>query len=430
MVQRIELCGRVWAVGLRWAEPAQKMLSLKTLLQQARNLDAAFDAAARHKVGSKSQQYGFAAIGEGWPEFASVHALCPFLKLEESFLGLFCLRSVDGKLFWWLCLRLNSVHAEFGDQVFEDAAEAKATAELMAQASGLQAHISESPMASAEWLEEHLEFSRMDRWIFDRGHLVNLTKLASRSTVRRLGILFTVLFLIFGISGLWSFLSERSAMDVARQSREARKQRKLEIESQPEKFFNMEWQTKPHPAAFAAGCLEAMLALPLSSNGWELKSASCNGKTLNLEWSHARGARFVRLPDKAKLDKSNPGIAKAAFPIKALPAMRRPDGPGTDHYLLVDRESMVKLLSEITQISVARLAPIKFKPQQKRTVENVSITAPWHEASLELSAIPDVLVSNGKSSLFNLLAEIPGLSIESISFNKEWKLRGSVYARH
>ena len=430
MLERVELHGRVWAIGLRWAEPIHKMVSLKALLRQAQELDVAFDTAARHKSGRKSQQYGFAAIGETWPEFHSVHALCPFLKLDDSFLGLFCLRSIDGRLFWWLCLRLNNVYAEFGDQIFEDAEEAKATVKLMAQASGLSPHISESPMASTEWLEERLEFSHWSGWFFDRGHLVNLTKLASRATIRRISIIAITLCLVFGISGFWSFFSEKAALDAARQTQEARKQRKAEIESHPENFFKMEWQTKPHPAAFASACLESMLALPLSSNGWELKSAVCNGKTLSLEWSHARGARFTRLPENAKLDKGNPRIARSSLPVQTLPNMKRSDGPGTDHHQLVDRDSMVKLLSEITQISVARLAPVKFKPQQKRTIEKVTIAAPWHEASLELSAIPDVLVSNSKSSLFTLLSEIPGLSIESISFEKEWKLRGSVYARH
>jgi len=32
--------------------------------------------------------------------------------------------------------------------------------------------------------------------------------------------------------------------------------------------------------------------------------------------------------------------------------------------------------------------------------------------------------------LFPMLAEIPGLTVESITFNNGWSMKGSIYARH
>ncbi len=422
-----------WAVGLRWPPPAGgRFAGHGALLARARELDESFDVSARCH-GKQGVQFGFGAAGDSWARYAPVPALCPCLDVPPDFLGLFSFRSTEGKEFWWLHLRMGGVVAEFGDQVFHSEQEARDALALMEKIAGLPAETADSPMASAMYLEERVRLTPLEKWTFGKGHLSNLKKLASYSTVRRVAGLAAILTIMIGIIFSWSYYADRAAREAAQQARRERIQRKADLENHPEKFFPMTWQEKPLATDFAAACLPVMMDLPLSSNGWELQSAVCNGKKVNLEWKHASGAGFTRLPDGARLDEKDLRTARSSIALKPVDS-RRPDGPGTDHFMLLDREESLGLLAEITQATAARLNPPRFRPRKTRVIDKVSVTAPWHEADWELSGIPDLLMEHRTGpdgiSLFAMLAEIPGLSIESVTFNNGWSMKGSIYARH
>ena len=76
----------------------------------------------------------------------------------------------------------------------------------------------------------------------------------------------------------------------------------------------------------------------------------------------------------------------------------------------------------------------RYRGQKVITIDKVKVVAPWHEADWELSGIPDLLMEPGPGpdgmGLFPMLAEIPGLTVESITFNNGWSMKGSIYARH
>lgn len=422
-----------WAVGLRWLPPAKRRFTgHKALLAQAQEMDDAFDVSARCHD-KQGVQFGFGAAGESWARYAPVPALCPCLDVPPDFLGLFSLRSTDGKEFWWLHLRIGGAVAEFGDQVFYSEQGARDSLTLMKKIAGLQAETGDSPMASAMFLEDRVRLTPLEKWALGKGHLSNLKKLASHSTVRRVAGLAAILTVIFGVAFCWSYYADRAAREAARQTRQERTQRKADLENHPEKFFPMAWQEKPLATDFAAACLPVMMDLPLSSNGWELQSAVCNGKRVNLEWKHASGANFIRLPDGARLDEKDLRTARSSIALMPVQS-RRPDGSGTDHSMLLNREESLGLLAEITQATATKLNPPKFKAQKNRTIDKVKVIAPWHEADWELSGIPDLLMEPGPGpdgmGLFPMLAEIPGLTVESITFNNGWSMKGSIYARH
>ena len=422
-----------WAVGLRWLPPVKRrFVGHKALLAQVQEMDESFDVSARCHS-KQGVQFGFGAAGESWARYAPMPALCPCLDVPPDFLGLFSFHSTEGKEFWWLHLRIGGAVAEFGDQVFYSEQEARDALALMKKIAGLQVETGDSPMASAMFLEDRVRLTPLEKWVRGKGHLSNLKKLASHSTVRRMAGLAAIVTVILSVAFFWSYYADRAAREAARQAREERIQRKTDLESHPEKFFPMTWQEKPLATDFVAACLPVMMDLPLSSNGWELQSAICNGQKVTLEWKHASGADFIRLPDGARLDEKDLRTARSSIALKPVDS-RRPDGPGTDHFMLLNREESLGLLAEITQSTATKLTPPSFRPQKNRTIDKVKVIAPWHEANWELSSIPDLLMESKTGpdgiGLFAMLAEIPGLTVESITFNNGWSMKGSIYARH
>lgn len=435
-MELVSLNGTTWVVGLRWEPPLkQRFMGNRALLNRAQEMDESFDASASYTAPQKQgRQYGFGAVGDAWAHFATAPALCSCLDVPDSFLGLFSLRSSkDSKEFWWIHLRIGGVLGEFGDQMFSSREDAGRALAMQIKASGLKPELHESPMTSAAWLEERLRFTPLDKWVLAKGHLSNLHRLASRSTVNRMSGFICTLAIILCITLAWNHFAEQAALDAARLALQAKLQRKADMESNPEKFFTMEWQQKALSTDFAANCLPAMMALPLASNGWELSSAVCHGEKLNIEWKYASGAGFLFLPEGARLDEKNERKADSIKSLGKVP-LRRPDGPGTEYTMLLRREEATGMLAEITQSTGTKLSPPRFQNQKTTKQDNVTVTAPWHEAVWELSSIPDLLMEHKGGpdgmSLFEMLAEIPGLSLSSITFNGSWSMKGHIYAKH
>lgn len=425
--------GQKWALGLRWMPPQKwRPAGMRTLREKAHAIDEEFDVCAWRRV-RKEVQFGFGTVGGGWKEYAGAHALCACLSLPDtSFLGLFQLRSTQGRSFWWLLLKMNGQYGQLGDRIFHDEEEAKEAVRLIEKTSGLSVREFGSHEESLQWIGEYARLSRLERWILDKGALANLNRRASSGTVRIVSLGVGIIALVVGIAGTHAYFADAAFTATAQRLRQERQRRQDDIEKHPEKFFAMEWQGKPAPAAFAASCLGPMMELPLSSNGWELAVARCNGKSISLEWKHASGAAFTRPPQGAKLDDKDARTARSQRPVGA-PGKGRWDGEGTDYRLLLTRDEAIGELSDITQSSAAKLKMPKFRPPKKQAIDkSTSVTAPWRDGDWGLSSIPDVLLDTSSpagSGLFQLLGAIPGLSIDAIVFDGEWSVKGSIYAR-
>lgn len=431
-MELVALNHKLWTAGLRWDAPVRRFLpSHAVLLREARNLDEDLDSAACLRTPA-GFQHGFGAAGDSWKRFAPAPSLCACLDLPASFLGLFRLATADGKEVWWLHLRIGGVVAEAGDQVFFSEQEAREALGLLQNFSTLQPELHETPEDSIAWLRPRLRSRILDR-MAGRGTLGNLAAPLSHTAIRRLVALGMVCALVIGAVYAWRYYSEQTARETARQAHLAKLQRKSDLESHPEKFFEMSWQKAPLAVDRASACLPVMMSIPLSSNGWELHSAVCDGKKVSLAWQYASGAGFVLLPDGARLDEQNQRVARSSLPLAPV-AVNRRDGKGTDQALLLSREEVTGILSEITQATGTRLSPIKFAAQEKKEIDKISVTAPWHKCTWDLSQIPDVLmtVSAGPDgvSLFHMLSEIPGLTLDTITFDGDWSIRGTVYAKH
>ena len=379
-MELITLKKTTWVLGLRWMAPVRQRLMGHKALSELQ--DEEFNAAARRTT-AQGIQYGLGTV-ETWSNYSSATALCSCLRCPDSFLGIFKLCAPDpalgpAKEFWWLHLRIDGVVSEYGDQVFFSSEEAASFASLLEKFSGLPVEHYESIRESELWLEEHIQFSTLDKLIA-KGHLSNLRSMASRSTILRLTILGILLAIMLGTFFIYDHFTEKAALESAVLRKQEHAARMEDMQRHPERFFPMEWQQQPLASDAAAACLPGLLALPLASNGWELKSASCIGQKINIEWQYAEGATFT------------------------------------------------------TQASGARLSLPQFKAQKTRNIDKkTKITAPWHEGTWELSELPDILMDDRageKVGLFEFLTAIPGLCVESIKFDGKWAVKGKIYARH
>lgn len=174
-----------------------------------------------------------------------------------------------------------------------------------------------------------------------------------------------------------------------------------------------------------------MMDVPLSSQGWTLEQASCDGKTVGLQWLHADGGSFVRPPDNGTLDKQNARRARSSRRAGSVTLSPRSDGPGTDYRLLLSVEKVSALLYELAQTTNTKLK-LSFKKTTK-TIDKVTITAPWQVGSWEISDVPDLLMGAGvtgdRSGFFETLSVIPGLTVSGITFRDGWAVKGTIHAR-
>lgn len=432
-MERVSLNGTTFAVGLHWQPPVKRrFLGRKALMDMAEGLDAGYDVSTIRRCPGGIQA-GFGTVGDDWREYAKTPALCTCLDVPQSFLGLFSLRAVDGSLLWWLHLRVDGVVAEPGDKIFSNGEDAAKWLEAMRNVSDIEPETCDSPMQSAEWLAEHIHYRQVDKWILSKGQITSLNRIASRSTVRSFVVSSALLMVCIGAGIAWSQYREQAALAKAQADRQERLQRKAEMEQYPERFFSPDWQHRPLAIDFASMCLPAMMRVPLAANGWQFNSVTCDGKKVAVAWGHEGGADFTRPPEGARLDEKDMRIARSATPLPSSIRVSRPDGPGSDYRLLLSRDEVLGLLAEITQSTGTKLAAPNFQAAKSRTIDKVTIHSPWREATWELSEVPDPLLEAAPGedgiSLFAMLSEIPGLTIDTITFQDGWRIKGKVYAR-
>ena len=430
----IVLNKRPWAIGLLWSPPLPHFAaSRKTLLEHAleqggSDLDVL--ARCRRKRNGIAGQEGFGASGGHWKDWRGARSLAVCLDVPASFLGVFPLVTPQGEPIWWVHCRMDGFFPKKGDQVFRSEQAALKACALLEHMSGIEPVRLDSAEAGAAWLGEHCRLSTSDLWVWDKGRLLNLHQTFSSATLFRAAVVLGVTACVAGTAVGVNHHVRRAEYEAARQAQQAKIQRHKDLKERPESFFDMAWQKTPPATDMARQCLPALMALPLASNGWDLRKAVCSGRGLALEWKHEAGGDFIHLPDNGKLDGKDSRLVHSTRPLPPLTQRaRRPDGPGTDHTMLARRDVASGLLSQIAQDTRTRLE-LRFAAQASKTIDKVSVTAPWHAGSWALGSVPDLLMSEGEGGLFEMLAEVPGLTVESIEYDGSWSVKGKIYAVH
>ena len=429
----IRINNKPFAAGFTWTPPVRRVLGHKALSAIADN--PAYNIAVSRASGLRGKrQYGFAAMPSDFSLYANAPALSCCLKLKPDFAGLFCFLDENDEEFWWLHFRLHNAILAYGDHVCRFYRDARDNLDFLLKMTGQKnADIFiDYPQKSEKFFAEHLSYTAFDKWVLGKGHLTQLGRVTSYSAVRSLTVAGCIFLACFGAKLAFDSYKEKAALEENRISKAQRMLRQADISKHPEKFFSPEWQTRPLATDFAGVCIKPMLETPLASNGWQMRSVSCNGRQVSVEWGHDAGADFTRPPKGASLDDMDLRTARAVSPVQTAP-VSRPDGVGTDYTYLLKKDEVIGLLAEITQTTGTKLSAPVFKPAEKKTVDKQTIQAPWRSASWEITGVPDLLLDAAPEpdgiSLFAMLAEIPGLSIDYITFNDGWSIGGNIHAR-
>lgn len=430
----IVLNNRPWAIGLLWSPPLPHFAAnRKTLLEHALEQGGSdLDVMARYhcKGHGIAGQEGFGASGGIWKDWRKARSLAVCLDVPASFLGIFPLVTPQGEPIWWVHCRMDGFFPERGDQVFRSEAAALEACALLEHVSGIERVRLDSAEASAAWIGEHFRLSTADLWVRDKGRLLNLHQTFSGTALLRAAVALGLTVCVAGTAVGVTHYARRAEYEAARQAQLAKLQRRKDLKERPETFFDMAWQKAPAATDMAKQCLPALMALPLASNGWDLGKVVCSGRELALEWRHEAGGDFINLPDNGTLDGKNSRLVHSTRPLTPLAQhARRPDGPGTDHTMLVRQDVASGLLSQIAQDTGTKLE-LRFAAQARKTIDKVAVTAPWHVGSWSLGSIPDLLMGEGEGGLFDMLAEVPGLTVESIEYDGNWFVKGKIYAVH
>ena len=458
-MERVLLNEKLFAIGLVWAMPVKKFLSSrKNLRDHADAVRVGFGedapdmrAMARHRLPKVRRrvwqtftgQEGFGDFADDWRPWAAARSVAACLDAPQSFLGLFPLelaasKDGEGRPAWWLHCRMNGVIPEQGDQVFFTREEAEEALTFFQHLTGISPEDCMRPETvsdSMDWLAERCRLSSADVWARDKGRLLNLNRSLSRTGALRLAVGLGLAAILAGGAFAAHYHVKRAEYEAARQAQIARAQRQKDLKENPHKFFGMDWQKAPLATDVARQCLPSLMELPLSSQGWSLANAECSGPRIALDWRHEEGGDFISLPDNGQLDAKNSKLAHSSRTVPALDRLTpRPDGPGTDHEMLVDMQTATGLLSQIAQDTGTRL-DLKFAAQERKTIDKVGVMSPWHVGTWKLSAVPDLLMGVGdKDGLFELLAEVPGLTVTGIDLvggdDGGWAVRGKIYANH
>lgn len=417
----VQLHDKPYAVGFWWqirSGSAQQTYFLelfnnKALLREARS--RADDLKARNQeelncVVLRPDQFGLGHCDlPNIPRVPSLAAsLHPPIQAVQSFLGIFHLQ--EG---WWVCGRSRGLISANGDGLFETEQEARNEARELRNYfdAACETVCCLTPEESDVYLLSHVQDEAAVCPLYpDTRH--NKKWLWAGMGVLCLGLC------LFGVKQFWDARMQETAIHSARQLMQGKDAHRREILADPGRHFEKGWLKTPPVTAVRDVCLPELLKVPLSGNGWALESASCRpaGATgLTLNWGHRPGAAYTRLPIGARLTSTRAAETRRKLtPLKVR---------GTDAPLMRQEDITARLYEYTRQIS-CRLKINWTRPEQK-TVDEVEVTAPWVRGTWQMEAVPAGMLISG--DIF-LLLSMPGLTVTDIVFEKNWTLKGVVYA--
>lgn len=416
---------RPWAIGLAWS--TRSMSNKFGKKETATNFRKRLADNPKNKdftvVTLRPGQYGLGTSGED-TVWQKARSLAASLKITStSFLGLFQLLDVNGERFWWVyALRSGLISAQ-SDKIFEsrEAAEEHIRVSIKELLGDFEKEVvCESVEKSIAWLSPFLR-----SWLPRQGSLVSIRAQHAkkqRKQKKKLLIIILILGLIITGIGVNQFLKHKAgqrALEAARLILRDKEAYRKELMDHPEKFFPTPWMTEPDPTELWSICNPALLSLPIVASGWVLASATCNETDVIVNWTHQPGASYLVLPPKAKLGKS-PQEAISRFNISA----KLKPGTGVPYKDLLKRDEISRYFYQLTQETATHLK-LSFQEKETKTLNKITIKAPWLVGAWELTNIPTTLLFD--SSLANALKQ-PGILLKSIRYNTNvWTLKGETY---
>jgi hypothetical protein len=405
----IKIGRKKYAIGLWWQVFSHSASGHRARLEEVRNQAASIPDSGYDRVVFRGDQYGL-----GRSEDVKTHKVpslaCSLITdSETSWIGLF--RVDDQNDIWWVCAVTQRLIAGDGDYCASESDAKRRFNDLKALTEWSNEIVCETETESISFFQTQL--SSGEKVIPLSGEPIG-PKIAAVMTI--------ALILVGSWQGWRMYLAHVEAEQAAKIAQQAALNQKASIN--PDHVFKRTWLSSPLPTVFSSICLEELNQLPLFSRGWKLTIATCDNTGMTQSWTHLAGASFADLPAGAVLDKTAPTTARSrvTFPISS----------GRSPQPLVNQDSVMTSLYEITRFSGALLRGPDWKDPEIRTVDqgvglpSLKVFSPWVEGSWTLSELPEAAFRS--EQFFEALDRIPGLVLMRINRTDTNTMEGVVYA--
>ena len=350
------------------------------------------------------------------------YALAPLLIVpSESHVSVYALTDADtNQSFWWVLGYRNGSISVRSDKCFERETDALLFAESLKDTLGLESMVeqfdSEQSLAAIQ-----SALAEGKKAILKRAQAHLSRDVTPARILAIVAGVVMVLGLIYGANELLNYRDRQQRLAAA-QSYKLKQEKQLQDASQhPEKIFPSLWMSAPSPEDFITAVVPELFKQPLSANGWKMKKASGNGKSIRLDWEATPLAEYLQLPFDAKLDPKNMALAHSSISMASVAP-----GSRTQNDLLPLDEALQQFYAFCQHFGIK--SKISWRKRIERTIAKQKVSCPWVSSTLELLDVPSYMIFN--YTAFAKALNISGLIVNELLYTDgKWNLKGELYAR-
>ncbi len=413
-MRRVTVWNQIFLVGFKWELTGGR--SHRDILQDAR---------------SRLEHDRYVFVPPVWGSI-DVHgqkgrlfALAPLLvRPEESSVSVYKLMDADSlRPFWWVMAFHNGTLSARSDRDFEKEEDALLFAESLQSTLGVEELERFDEEESQSIIREALDTA--DKALRKRlpAHLSrDVTPIRVMAMVAGVALF---VGLLFGGNAVWEYQKrqERLASEMSHKARQEQQVR--DVLDNPEKHFPALWMTAPSAGDFINAVVPELLRQPLAANGWRMKQASCNGKSIRLHWEATPFAEYGQLPFNAVLD-ADPASARSTVSMPNTSTVHDTAVKRTQDSLLPSEQAVRALYAFTRRFELRQ--KVSFRKRLERTIAKQKVACPWISANVELTGLPSYLLVDHQALAKAL--DVPGLVLSELSYaNGKWNLKGELYAR-
>lgn len=409
---------RSYAFGLRWFVADEDESARKSANNFVKKAGSTFDLYAERK--GEFPQYAIAASNEGLKAGAiSAAAVVADMYAEGSWLYV---AEIQGTI--WMTYGREGRIMPQGDQVYNDADEAKAAFE------DLDPSRWKNLLIPASWQAEGLVSGSLETSditdIFQQPHkkAARLESLSSNGTIVK-ALLAAVILGGLGFAGYSLLPGEtgptQEEIDLQTQAlQDAADAARIEIYAQLD--ANKPWQTTPEAPGIIVTCLQELQSMPLSPAGYVYGGGECsNGSVTGTyqrgnsfpQWLREWGQGAPDLQVNIDMETSDAFVSKSWEPLPER---------GTEE--LADYITMVRFLNESALLIAGEMSytqPIEYKYEE-------------HPEYIPLYGVSDLTITTPQPEQWQLaLEQLPGIVVNTVRVETDgtqYILEGQIYVKN
>ncbi len=407
-----------YLVGLSWRsfDHAQKKSELremgKTMFPDEQGEPIGAQWYAVRPVSDEIVQAGFCRKPDGVKSPSGLIALAPLVASVrmQPWLGIY--KVADG-LWWYIAVRDGHTILPDGDAIGDE----------------------QSILALRE------QHSGFGDWNYINGKIEDLENLISESDERPSKVLplngaaIPPQYIAAGVGiaiaaggALW-WTNHRQAQEMERQRQQsmararAEMQHKKSLEEQS-KMTPSPLAIQPMPDEWLAACFMSSRSIPVSIDGWILKSYECDGETNSVAvvWHREDGATVAHRPDGALSSDGDTVFASMPMSKPAPGAVTSDVGhaPGAEREALLAWSQAIGVKATLTSVAASATVSKNLPGQKKKGDAGPTSTARIVDFAFEMLFLPHALG----------LDNVDGARVSKLSFDGlKWKISGHLYEK-